>query len=525
MPRNDVMTASAIRSTSDTRTLVRALADPSVLGHPVDDVEIIETHISCVLLAGAYAYKLLKPVRMPFADFRDPASRHRACASELALNRRWAPDLYLALVPVRGTPRSPTLGGEGAVIEHALKMRRFADGSRLDQRAALSGLDDDVCDALAACVAALHGQSPPAAPDAGFGTVETIRDDVEGNLEALGRAGLAAADAARLGRLVDWSHDTVTRLGPAFEARLEGGRVRECHGDLHLANIAWIDDRPVPFDGVAFRDDFRIVDVASDLAFLLMDLHRLDMARAAWRVRDGWLQATGDHDALTVLRHYLVYRALVRAKVAALREAQQREESSAPAHVGASAVTGYLTLAERLARGPQTPAVIITHGLSGSGKSVVAARLAAEMDAAMLRSDVERRRMHPRPEGRYDAEATRRTYAHLFDRGRLAIESGYPVILDATFLDRHRRAEAARLADALGVPFRILDIETPLAILEARVQARLREGADPSEADVEVLAAQRRSAEPLTGDEMQMRVAVDGRVEHDGASLLRSLGL
>jgi len=476
------------------------------------DAALIETHISWVLLIGAHAYKIRRPVRLPFLDFTRLEARRADCERELALNRRWAPSLYLGLVPVVGTPQQPRLhdpahapqGGEDPPIDYAVKMRRFPDGARLDRVAAAGGLGAALVDALADGVAELHRDAPRATADRDFGTPAAIAREVQGNLDLLqGWEGLA--DRATFETVRDASHDGLARLDAVFRARRATGAVRECHGDLHLENIALVEGRPLPFDGVEFEPAFRWVDVASDLAFLLMDLHARGHEALAHRLLDRWLQRSGDYGALRVLAHYLRYRALVRAKVAAIRSRQDAGQAEAASAQGNRLVA----LAAGFGDGPGSPALILTHGVSGSGKSHLARALVMRLGAVCLRSDVERARLFSDGPRRYAPAASDSTYARLATLARLTLETGRSAIVDATFLDPGRRAPFRDVAAALGVPFAILDLHAPRETLQRRVAQRAARGDDASQADAAVLAAQCRTRVALAHDDAAAVLRVD----------------
>jgi aminoglycoside phosphotransferase family enzyme/predicted kinase len=475
--------------------------------HGADPV-LIETHISWVLLTGSDAYKIRRPVRLPFLDFSELSARRADCERELALNRRWAPDLYLGLVPVVGTPRSPRLGAAGAedaaAIDWAVRMRRFPATQRLDRVAAEGGLDRELVDELAEVVATLHRQAPRAAAGSPFGTPRAITREVQGNLEYLD-AWQGLADRRRFDSVRKESLELLEALGPVFRRRHNGGAVRECHGDLHLENVARVDGRLLPFDGVEFEPAFRWVDIASDLAFLLMDLHARGHPGAAHRLLDRWLQHTGDYDALRVLPHYLCYRALVRAKVGAIRAGQAGDDAG-DAGAGANRL---LALAERFVRPAPAPKLLLTHGVSGSGKSHLAQALVERLGAVCLRSDVERARLFSDGPGRYAPAASDSTYARLATLARLALGAGRTVIVDATFLEAPRRAPFRALARERAAAFGILALDAPRRELERRVTARAARGDDASQADAAVLAAQSRERVPLAAEERAFALEVD----------------
>ncbi|MCK6429794.1 MAG: phosphotransferase, partial [Burkholderiaceae bacterium] len=278
-------------------------------------VETIETHISTVLLAGEFAYKLKKPVDLGFLDFTTLAARRRFCEQELRLNRRTAPQLYLDVLAITGTVDAPRLGGPGAPIDWAVRMRRFAAEDLLDARVRAGRLDAACIDRLAAAIAAFHMEAPRVDAASALGSAGTVArwllDNVEGLREHVG----ASVDRARIDALADWTRRELERRAALLQARHRDGFVRECHGDLHLGNIVLVDGAPIPFDCIEFNDELRCIDVLSDLAFTVMDLLDRAEPRLAWRLLNGYLEATGDYGAVPLARPYLVYRALVRAKV------------------------------------------------------------------------------------------------------------------------------------------------------------------------------------------------------------------
>jgi aminoglycoside phosphotransferase family enzyme/predicted kinase len=446
-----------------------------------------ETHISWVLLTDAFAYKVKKPVAFPFLDYGTLEKRRACCAEELRLNRRFAPDLYLDVVD---------LGGEPAV-----KMWRFAAEQRLDRVCAMGDLTGAQLSAFARDLAAFQQNAAvPSGPT--FGAPGAVLVDALENFDELERL---LPDAARhLAALRKWTREEFARREGDFARRQAHGRIREGHGDLHLGNLVLLDGRIVPFDGIEFNAGFRHIDVASEIAFTLLDL--LDHGRpglANWLLSE-WLVWSGDFDALTVLRFYLVYRAMVRCKVAALQERHAE-------------CVGYLGFAERLAV-PPAPTFTITCGPSGCGKTWESSRRLATADflrLVRLRSDVERKRLHGlAPDTAsggtiYSRAATLRTYACLGELAETAVGAGWSVIVDAAFLKRAERAAFRALAGRLGAPFAILAPQADTATLRQRVAARR---GDASEADLSVLERQLDWMEPLAEDEQQCLV-----LRHDPA--------
>ncbi len=467
-------------------------------------VRRVETHISWVLLDGEAAWKIKKPVRLGFLDFADLGARRQACEDELRLNRRLAPALYREVVPVRGRPDAPHFGGDGPTIDYALRMTQFPDDALLSEQLSAGTLDAATVDRLAVRLATFHRQADRAAPDTSFGAPDRV---LGATADVLG--GLAArSNDPRLAGLVAWCRAEGERLLPRFAARREQGWVREGNGDLHLDNLIAVDGDATAFDCIEFDPALRWIDVQSDIAFLTMDLQARGRRDLAFRFLDRWLEATGDYAGLALHRYYAVYRALVRAMVGAIRRAEGL----------VAAGPDYLAIATTLA-GAFDARLAITHGVSGSGKSVVAQRLLEAAAAVRLRSDVERKRLFGL--GALDAtaalgaavayspDATRRTYARLRDLAAAVLDAGYPVIVDAAFLKAAERDAFRQLAATAAVPFSILDCHADAAVLRQRVASRHARADDASEADIDVLERQLADAEPLAPGERDGVIDID----------------
>ncbi|MDP2809315.1 MAG: AAA family ATPase [Rhodocyclaceae bacterium] len=494
--------------------LIAALLDPRCYPHAADRVELVETHASWLLLAGDFAYKIKKAITLPFLDYGTLARREAFCRAELVLNRRLAPDLYVDVMPIGGTPAQPRLGVLPA-IEWAVRMRRFDEKGRLDRVASRGELQPADLSQLAATLCAFQAAAAVAAPGTRFGAPDQVLAAAQENFVEL-RQLLPQTGQPQVEQLARWTEAEFARRAADFAARKAGGYVREGHGDLHLANLVLIDGHVTPFDCIEFNEDFRWNDTASEIAFVWIDL--LDHRRpglAAWLL-NAWLETGGDFQALAVLRFYAVYRAVVRAKVAALR-ARQEGAGQRLADLDSSLV--YLQLAWQIAA-PPAPTLVITCGLSGSGKTTASsARLldpiaAAAGNIVRLRSDVERKRLFglAPPDnsgstldgGIYTADATTRTYARLHALASTLLAAGWPVIVDAAFLRREERAAFRALAAELGVGFGILATAAPTEELRRRLMAR---SGDASEATVAVLEKQLTWFEPLDEGERACVIA------------------
>jgi aminoglycoside phosphotransferase family enzyme/predicted kinase len=499
--KSGIMTAML----ADLPPLLHALLDPARYPDGVARVEWVQTHISWVLLAGDFAYKIKKPVKLSFLDFSTLALRHEYCQEELRLNRRFAPDLYLDVVGIYNTSQDPQWHDSGAPIEYAVRMHRFEESCRLDHVCARGELQARHMSALADTVVAFHQAAAVAAAGTHFGSGEHILQPALDNFTDLLSALPDAALQARLSALRTWTQTQFEQLAPLMQARQQAGRVRECHGDLHLANMVLLEGRVQLFDCIEFNEDLRWMDVASEIAFVYVDLLAHGQPGLTNWFLDEVLSRSGDYEAAQVLRYYAVYRAMVRAKVAALRQVQTGDD--------AGEVEAYVALAERLLR-PVSPRLVITHGLSGCGKTVASdALLQADPQAATLRlrSDVQRKRLYGLAPtaasgsgvgaGIYALDAHQRTYAHLREQAEILLQAGWSVVVDAAFLQRADRDAFRALAQQMGASFSILAPQASPEQLRQRIVTRRAVGHDASEATLAVLDQQMQTIEPLGPDE------------------------
>jgi len=449
-------------------------------------VETIETHVSVIFLAGDRAWKLKRALRLPYADLSTPERRLATCEAELARNRLTAPDHYLAVRRIVRGPSGLAFDAPGTLVDAVVEMRRFDDGALLDALADRGALTAPLIEALAAEVAALHARSP-ARPGGGAARVAGVLDVNEAGF----RLG-AGLDPARVAALEAAFRDGLARLGPLLDARAEAGRVRLCHGDLHLRNIFLEDGRPVIFDCLEFNDALATVDVLYDLAFLLMDLRHRGLDALANLAMNRYLDASPEDEAgLPALPFFMALRAAVRAHVRATRAAEPGAGAAPAAEARA-----YLALAERLLA-PAPPALVAIGGLSGTGKSTVAAALAPLIGggggARILASDRLRKAAFGvaadtrLPPSGYARGVTTQIYARLESRAAAIARAGGAAIADAVFADPSERAAVAAAAAAAGAPFLGVWLEAPPDTLRARVAAR-RGG--PSDADLAVLERQ-----------------------------------
>ncbi|MBI5040784.1 MAG: AAA family ATPase [Gammaproteobacteria bacterium] len=506
--------------------------EPRRFAHPVQSIRLLETHISRVLLTGAHAYKFKKPVNLGFLDFSTLEQRRFYCHEELRLNRRLAPELYEAVVSITGSPNDPQIDGAGTVIDYAVRMHQFPDGARLDEVSDRGELTRAHIDQIVATLAAFHRHAPTAGTESLHGTPAGIGDRALQNFDQIDAHCEDDAICARLQPLRAWSEAQLHALHDDFELRRREGWIRECHGDLHLANMALVDGRVLIFDALEFSDDLRWIDPLSEVAFLYMDLeHRGHNALARHFLND-YLEAANDYQGLGLFQYYLAYRAMVRAKVAAI-EAHQHCKEPVRAKAALNTLQSYLDLAARYSAPRERVPLIVLHGYSGSGKTWLSTQLIESLGAIRLRSDVERKRLLGlAPEdctdsgiasGAYAPEITEKTYQRLLALAYPILDARFPAIVDATFLLRSQRAPFQRLAQIAGVPLVILDLQASDTLLRERITQRKGKGRDASEATLAVLEHQRKIAEPLTSAEQACAISVDSSRTPDFDALGRTL--
>lgn len=508
-------------------TLIHALQNPQLYPHPVNSIAVIETHISWVLLTGDYAYKIKKPVNFGFLDFSSLAKRRFYCQEELRLNRRLAANLYLDVVNIYGTEDAPNFLGEGDIIEYAVKMHQFPQSAQLDRLLAVQALTCAHIDELATRIANFHQCIERAPMTVVYGEFDEIIKPVQDNFRHIRQCIKDKDVLPLLQKLEQWSTRTGQALKVVMAQRKQGGFVRECHGDMHLRNIAWFDGNIVIFDCIEFNRSFYWIDVMSEIAFLIMDLEDRQQTRLAQRCLNHYLELTGDYAGLELLRYYKVYRAMVRAKVDALRANQEHTDSEAHKKILQNLKT-YLQLAKNYTV-ILSPCLIITHGLSGSGKTTWTQSLLEVLPAIRIRSDVERKRLFNVSvtekgetvvgQGIYTNQASEQTYQQLLKFSRQLLQSGYSVIVDAANLRATQRQNFMALAKQLGVKIWILTFKASPNTLRKRVAIRHRQNQDTSDATLAVLEHQMDDFVPLTSAEMVFTIEINTETDNQDAML------
>ncbi|MEM7123275.1 MAG: AAA family ATPase [Pseudomonadota bacterium] len=477
----------------DQTDVIRFVTSPAAFGAtPSTPVERIDTHGAVVALCADRVLKLKRAVTYSFLDYGTVAKRKAACESELAINRRTAPDIYLDVKAItRDGSGTLAMDGDGDPVDYVVVMRRFDQEGLFDRLAATGQLTSGLIDGASDAVARLH-DTAALRPD--HGGSDGMAWVIDGNLNDIASfvpAVFAEADVQDLVRLTRNAFDTRRDL---LESRRQSGSVRHCHGDLHLRNLCLIDGQPTLFDAIEFNDRIACCDVLYDLAFLVMDLIARDLPELANRSLNRYLWRTGDWSGMPAFRLFLSCRAAVRAKASALSIDTQPDEPGRRDAIGRA--RRYVALATELLLA-EPPRLVSVGGLSGTGKSTLAAALAPGLGTApgavVLRSDVLRKRLFNQPfespldQAAYQPAVTRKVYEKANALAEALLAAGWPVVADAVYANKDERDGIEAIATKNGVPFTGLWLNAPLSALRTRVDQR---HGDASDADGAVVARQ-----------------------------------
>lgn len=492
-------------------SIIQAMQSAEFYDHEVTEITMLQTHISWVFLTGEYAYKVKKPMDFGFLNFTELSQRQHFCEEEIRLNKRLANDVYIGTVRITGTLSKPTLNGDGEAIEYAVKMHQFEQSQLADNLLSSKKLDSQHIDSIADQAANFHQSIRISGTDSELGTADSVNAPVIQNFDQLDPLIKDPDAITQLARLRSWSESEFSKISSILQQRKESGFVRECHGDMHLGNMALINKQITIFDGIEFNDEFRWIDVMSEVAFLFMDLFDRKQKPFAYRFLNRYLEHTGDYEGIQVLRFYLVYRAMVRAKIASftlltpnLSEADQIKAMQQ--------YSSYSNLAESFTQIGEL-SLSITHGVSGSGKTTVSQQQLEKNGCIRIRSDIERKRLYqlkatdnsksPIDSGIYSPEASLKTYQKLEKFAKLIVSSGFSLIVDATFLERDNRKPFQELAAELSVKYSIIEFDVDEAEFTKRIIKRSSDSNNASEADIDVLKKQLNSMKPLEEEEKE----------------------
>jgi aminoglycoside phosphotransferase family enzyme/predicted kinase len=479
---------------------LKPMLDAACYPHPVDAIELIQTHISWIFLTGNFAYKVKKPVDFGFLNFTSLNQRKDACMEELRLNRRLAAAIYLDLLPVYDNNKQPFKAGidhdsASKVIDYAVKMVQFNQSDLFDVRLTHHNFDPAWMDSLAVQIADFHRRTDTPPYVQSFGAPETLLAHIEANLTAC-KEHLPDHPAIKtVAELLDKSISRFNQDITLLKMRQKSGYIRDCHGDLHLKNITLFQGQPTAFDCIEFNEAFRMIDTMNDIAFLLMDCDSRERGDLGYRFLSRYLEQSGDYDGLQLLPLYLSYRAGVRGKVSSLLEHELIQEADSDQTERRQAhddVSRYFILADSYLSTTTTPELFAIGGLSGSGKSHLALLALNHVNAVIIRSDATRKRIakeHSSPP-LYSKKMNELTYQSMLRAAKSTIKAGYSVILDATFLHTENRTAVETLAAKMNVTLHFYWLDVDAQQLRERVRHRSQHESDISDADLQILDEQ-----------------------------------
>jgi len=495
------------------------------------NVEVIETHISWVLLTGKIVYKIKKPVDLGFVDFTTLEKRKFYCFEELRLNKRLAPELYIDVAAITQNTPGLTINGNGPTIDYAVRLHQFDHEKQLDVLLDQQKLTLEQISELAEIVANFHRTAKRATMDSAYGQPAVVLHTSHDNFHHCRELVNSGRELQVINELDAWNNAEFSRVEPQLLERKRQGFIRECHGDLHLGNIAIYKNKITPFDCIEFNPDFRWIDVISEVAFLVMDLFARGRPDLAARFLNDYLTYNGDYESLGLLRFYLVYRAMVRAKVEIIRSGQSGEDKSEKLDSLAH-YSHYVKLANQFSQ-VKKPVLLITHGLSGSGKTTIVKQLSQHWFAIHLRSDVERKRLFNLQatdksessvdQGIYSKDASEKTYTKLYTLADDLLRNHWNVIVDATFIKQEYRKKFQQLANEHQAGFVILDCRADKQTLQQRITSRASEASAISEANLQVLERQIESGQSFSNDELPYVITVDTEQALDMESLVSQI--
>ena len=484
-------------------SLIKLMMQPEFYPHPVKEpIQLIQTHISYVLLTGDYVYKVKKLVNLDFLDFSTLSARNHFCQEELRLNRLLAPEIYLEVLPITQQGESFILGGEGEPQEYTLKMRQFSQDALLSKMLKQGKLTPELMEQLGRIVAQVHLQAKTNDYIRSFGAIAKIKDAIKQNYQQSQKYIGSLQTQQQYEETKQFSDNFFSLQEALLNQRQENNWIRECHGDLHLDNICMWHDKIQLFDRIEFNEPFRFVDVMYDVAFLVMDLEAAGQKELANVFLNTYIEQTGDWEGLRILPLYLSRQAYVRAKINSwlwdnptLTEENKRQ--------AATKASNYYHLAWEYTC-PQPGKLIMMSGLSGSGKTTVAKQLARSLGAIHIRSDAVRKHLSGTPLSQsgdpsiYTPAMTQKTYGRLLELGTKLASQGFIVILDAKY-DRHSlRSAVITQAQNNQIPIEIVFCTAPETVLRDRILART---GDISDATVDLLESQKKAFEAFTETE------------------------
>lgn len=496
--------------------LIQQMMQPGFYPHPVTEpIQLIQTHVSYVLLTGEFAYKVKKAVNFGFLDFSTLEKRKHFCEEELRLNQRGAAELYLAVLPITQEGDRFHLGNKGEVVEYVVKMQQFPAGTLFSDLYDQGKLTPTLLERLAKVLAEFHSKGAINDYIRSFGQVEKVRQAIDENYDQTEKYIGGPQTQQQFDETRAYTDRLFTEQAELFNQRIQNNWVRECHGDVHLRNIALWNDEILLFDCIEFNEPFRFVDTMFDIAYIIMDLDARDRRDLSNLFLNAYMEQTGDWEGLQVLPLYLSRQSYVRAKVTSFLLDDPTVPEAVKQECTATA-SRYYRLAWEYTR-PHQGQLILMSGLSGSGKSTVAQKLAQKIGAIHIRSDAVRKHLagislsERGGDELYTPEMTQKTYDRLLELGITLAYQGYTVILDAKYDRQFLRQAAIEQAEGHQIPLQILYCTAPVEILQERLHQRQ---GDISDATADLLPKQQM--EPFTEAEQPFVKTLDTTQDLEG---------
>ena len=486
--------------------LLETIADPNFYPHRPDSVEMVQTHISYFFIAGDIVYKIKKSVNFGFLDFTSLEKRKYYCEEEIRLNRRLAPNIYLDVVAFSEDAQGNIILGAGEkVVEYAVRMKKLPQDRMLKTLLANGQADDKIMDAIAGKIAAFHKLAETGGRIDEMGSIATIRHNHKENfIQTLNYVNTTIPEY-QYKFIKEYVEKFLSTKKNLFEKRITDHKIRDCHGDLHLEHIC-VADEIIIFDCIEFNERFRFADTAAEVAFLTMDLDFNGYSRQADAFVQAYLRYSGDYEMLSLLNFYRCYYAYVRGKVISFR-LDQKEIPASERKLITNTAGRYFDLATSYATRLEKPALILTAGLMGSGKSYQARIFAERFGAAIIRTDVLRKELlnitpstrhyEDFSQGIYSDDISRRTYDKAYELASSQIEHGKSVIIDASFKRRSEREKAMNLARNLEVPFYVIECTCREEIVKKRLDTRMREKDNASDGRWEIFLEQKKDFDEI----------------------------
>jgi len=483
--------------------VVQALLNPAIYPDKTTGVELIQTQMSFVFLTGEYVYKTKKPVNLGYLDYTTLEKRHFFCEQEVRLNRRLCPEPYLGVIPVTRGKFGITLAGQGEVVEYAVKMRYLPQERLLNVLLDKEQVSADMVEAIAQKLVEFHAEAETNPAISAFGSIQGFKVTTDENFYQTQKYCGTTITPERFQRIKDYTNNTYQQKTALFNERVTKGRIRDCHGDLHAQHICFCEGVCI-FDCIEFNDRFRYCDVASEIAFLAMDLDHYGRADLSRSFINAYVKMSGDSRIPELLKFYKCYRAYVRGKVDSFKY-DDPYISSKEREPARDSAWSYFELAESYTR--PKPLLLITVGLAGSGKTTLSRALSKRLGLTILSSDIVRKQLASVPvnehrfeemdSGIYSPEFSRRTYDTLFSTARSVLEQCYPVILDASFIRAEDRRQARALAEETGADYFVIECSLDPDTTRQRLNQRLNERS-VSDGRWEIYQAQKLKFDPVT---------------------------